>query len=75
MGEGYILTKKTLKDHIEAITMPSWKYILNYESLSISTDDLVDEVLVLHGDEDRMGGGLEITLPPAVAALKGMLIK
>jgi len=39
---GYTLTRKTLKDHIDAITMPSWKYILNYESKYISTDDLVD---------------------------------
>lgn len=39
---GYKLTRKTLKDHIEAITMPSWKYILNYESKFISRDDLVD---------------------------------
>ncbi|MCD4669504.1 MAG: TIGR04190 family B12-binding domain/radical SAM domain protein [Actinomycetia bacterium] len=39
---GYRLTRRTLKDHIEAITMPSWKYILNYESMSITTDDLVD---------------------------------
>ena len=27
---GYTLTRKTLKDHIAAITMPSWKSILNY---------------------------------------------
>lgn len=39
---GYKLTRRTLKDHIEAITMPSWKYILNYESKFISRDDLVD---------------------------------
>jgi B12-binding domain/radical SAM domain protein len=39
---GYRLTRKTLKDHIEAITMPSWKYILNYDSDSITRDDLVD---------------------------------
>ena len=39
---GYRLTRKTLKDHIEAITMPSWKYILNYESDAITTDELVD---------------------------------
>ena len=39
---GYRLTRKTLKDHIEAITMPSWKYILNYESEYISNDELVD---------------------------------
>jgi B12-binding domain/radical SAM domain protein len=39
---GYKITRKTLKDHIEAITMPSWKYILNYESDAITKDDLVD---------------------------------
>ena len=39
---GYKLTRKSLKDHIEAMTMPSWKHILNYESRSISKDELVD---------------------------------
>lgn len=39
---GYTLTRKTLKDHIDAITMPSWKYILNYESRYISRDELVN---------------------------------
>jgi len=38
---GYKLLRKTLKEHIEAITMPSWKYILNYESEYISKDELV----------------------------------
>jgi len=39
---GYKLIRKSLKDHIEAITMPSWKHILNYESKYISKDELVD---------------------------------
>src|SRR4030042_4281517 len=38
---GYRLLCKTLKEHIQAITMPSWKYILNYESDYISKDELV----------------------------------
>jgi B12-binding domain/radical SAM domain protein len=38
---GYRLSAKTLKDHIGLITKPSWKYILNYESDSITKDDLV----------------------------------
>jgi B12-binding domain/radical SAM domain protein len=38
---GFKLLQKTLKEHIEAITKPSWKYILNYESDFISKDDLV----------------------------------
>ncbi len=38
---GYRLLATTLKEHIEAITRPSWKYILNYESKYISQDELV----------------------------------
>jgi hypothetical protein len=38
---GYRLLARTLKEHIKAITMPSWKYILNYESDFITKDDLV----------------------------------
>ncbi len=38
---GYKLLAKTLKEHIELITKPSWKYILNYESKYISKDELV----------------------------------
>jgi B12-binding domain/radical SAM domain protein len=39
---GYVLKFKTLKEHVKAMTMPSWKYILNYESKAISNDDLVN---------------------------------
>ena len=57
---GYRLTRKTLKEHIEAITMPSWKYILNYESSAITTDDLVDATyeaaLGLNRLKGRSGG-------------------
>lgn len=38
---GYKLLAKTLKEHINLITKPSWKYILNYESDFITKDDLV----------------------------------
>ncbi len=39
---GYTLTRKTLDEHVRAITEPSWKYILNYKSSAISSDDLVE---------------------------------
>ncbi len=39
---GYSLRTKTLAGHIEAITQPSWKYILNYRSRSLPVDALVD---------------------------------
>ena len=57
---GYRLTRKSLEDHIEAITMPSWKYILNYESKAITTGDLVDATydadLGLNRLKGRSGG-------------------
>ncbi len=39
---GYSLRTQTLAGHIEAITQPSWKYILNYRSRSLPVDALVD---------------------------------
>jgi len=38
---GYTLLFKDLKSHIKAVTNPSWKYILNYESHFITADGLV----------------------------------
>jgi len=65
---GYRLTRKTLKDHIEAITMPSWKYILNYESDSINADDLVDSTYEAALGLNRLkgkAGGIENELMEA----------
>jgi len=65
---GYRLTRKTLKDHIEAITMPSWKYILNYESDYISADDLVDSTYEAALGLNRLkgkAGGIEKELMEA----------
>ncbi len=39
---GYTITEKTLADHIEAITRPSWKYILNYDSRFLTRDEMVE---------------------------------
>jgi B12-binding domain/radical SAM domain protein len=39
---GYNVLAKTLKQHIELIQKPSWKYWMNYESRYISRDDLVE---------------------------------
>jgi len=39
---GYKLLCRTLEDHREALTQPSWKYVLNYESKWMTRDELVD---------------------------------
>ncbi|MCK5567925.1 MAG: hypothetical protein KAI62_08425, partial [Actinomycetia bacterium] len=53
---GYRLIRKSLKDHIEAMTMPSWKYILNYESEYISNDELVEATYAAAAGLNRLKG-------------------
>ncbi|MCL2503931.1 MAG: TIGR04190 family B12-binding domain/radical SAM domain protein [Coriobacteriia bacterium] len=39
---GYKLRARTLEEHRERLTLPSWKYIMNYESDAMTPDELVD---------------------------------
>jgi len=39
---GYTLRCRTLEEHREALLQPSWKYIMNYESASMSPDEHVE---------------------------------
>jgi radical SAM superfamily enzyme YgiQ (UPF0313 family) len=38
---GYKLFCKTLREHRQAMLMPSWKYTLNYETIWMTRDDIV----------------------------------
>ena len=39
---GYKVLCRTLEEHRQALLQPSWKYIMNYESVSLPRDDLVE---------------------------------
>jgi B12-binding domain/radical SAM domain protein len=39
---GYIKLCHSLEDHRKAITQPSWKHMLSYETTSMTRDDIVD---------------------------------
>jgi B12-binding domain/radical SAM domain protein len=39
---GYTLRARTLEEHRERLVLPSWKHIMNYESASMSPDEMVD---------------------------------
>ena len=39
---GYRLFASTLDDHVRLATMPSWKYVLNYETKWLTRDAIVD---------------------------------
>jgi B12-binding domain/radical SAM domain protein len=43
---GYKIRFKTLREHVEAASMPSWKYWFNYETNNLGIDDLVDLTLM-----------------------------
>ena len=39
---GYKLRARTFEEHRERMILPSWKHIMNYESTSMSVDEMVD---------------------------------
>jgi len=56
---GYRLFYKTLKEHRQAMLMPSWKYTLNYETKWMSRDEIIkatyDGALALLAIKERSG--------------------
>jgi B12-binding domain/radical SAM domain protein len=38
---GYRRLRTTLEEHRQALTAPSWKHVLNYETVNLSRDDIV----------------------------------
>ncbi len=39
---GYTLRARTLEEHRQRLVMPSWKYIMNYESAAMGPDEMAD---------------------------------
>ncbi len=39
---GYKVLRETLRQHVESMEMPSWKYFLNYETKWMTRDQIVD---------------------------------
>jgi len=56
---GYRLFASSLEDHIKLATMPSWKYVLNYETRWMTRDAIVDATyasgLGMNAIKKRMG--------------------
>jgi len=60
---GFRLFASTLEDHVKLATMPSWKYVLNYETKWMTRGQIVDAAysaaLGLNGIKKKMGLVLE----------------
>jgi len=41
-AHGYSLRRRTLEEHRHALTAPTWKQMLNYETAAMSADEIVD---------------------------------
>ena len=64
---GYKLRARTLEEHRARMIAPSWKQIMNYESVYMSNDEMVDATYDAALDINRIKGANGI-LPAEVAA-------
>lgn len=53
---GYKLRARTFEEHRERMILPSWKHIMNYESTSMSVDEMVDATYDAALDLNRIKG-------------------
>ena len=67
-AHGYKLRAKTLEEHRQRLTMPSWKHIMNYESDSMSPDEMCDATYDAAVGINRVKADLGI-IDPATAAV------
>jgi len=55
---GYRLRFKSLTDHANAMLSPSWKYMLNYDSESMSRDEIVEGTYRCSAGLNRLKGNI-----------------
>jgi hypothetical protein len=66
-AHGYKLRAKTLEEHRQRLLLPSWKHIMNYESESMSPDEMVEATYDAAIDLNRVKAQAGV-LDPVVAA-------
>ena len=66
-AHGYTLRAKTLEEHRQRLTLPSWKHIMNYESDAMSPDEMVESTYDAAIGINRVKADIGI-IDPVVAA-------
>ena len=66
-AHGYTLRAKTLEEHRQRLVMPSWKHIMNYESDSMSPDEMVEATYDAAVGINRVKADIGV-IDPVVAA-------
>ncbi|MDR0347302.1 MAG: TIGR04190 family B12-binding domain/radical SAM domain protein [Coriobacteriales bacterium] len=64
---GYTLLARTLAEHRERMVLPSWKHIMNYESHSMTTDEMVEATYAAALDINRVKGSHGVIAPDIAA--------
>lgn len=72
---GYTRLADTLEEHRQLLIQPSWKYIMNYESHSLSKDEMVDTMYEVGLRLNRLKGRLGLIEPEVAARTEGRILQ
>lgn len=72
---GYTRLADTLEEHRQLLVQPSWKYIMNYESHSLSKDEMVDTMYEVGLRLNRLKGRLGTIEPEVVARTENRILQ
>jgi len=72
---GYTLRARTLEEHRERLVMPSWKYIMNYESTAMTADEMVDATYEAGFKLNRVKGELGVIDAESAARTEARIVE
>ncbi len=72
---GYTRLADTLEGHRQLLVQPSWKYIMNYESHSLSKDEMVDTMYEVGLRLNRLKGRIGIVEPEVVTRTENRILE
>ncbi|HET6498492.1 MAG TPA: TIGR04190 family B12-binding domain/radical SAM domain protein, partial [Coriobacteriia bacterium] len=72
---GYTRLADTLEEHRQLLVQPSWKYIMNYESRTLSKDELVDTMYEVGLRLNRLKGRLGLIEPEVASRTEDRILR
>jgi len=72
---GYILRARSLEEHRQLLIQPSWKYIMNYESQTMSPAQIVDVTYEVGLRLNKIKGRLGIVEPDVAARTEERILQ
>ena len=70
---GYRLKARTIEEHRQLLLEPSWKHIMNYESLLLPTDEFADVVYEVAHTTNDIKEEVGVTTPDVAAVVRQRL--